>query len=357
MAPIAVLTAVTAISACKKEGDKAESVETAPAAEAVASPLETARASTALFKPLPETFASAEQTEAQEDLGRKLYYDVRMSKNHDISCNSCHNLESYGVDGEPTSPGHKGVRGARNSPTVYNAAGHVKQFWDGRAADVEEQAKGPVLNPVEMAMPDEQHVVNVLESIPGYVEEFEAAFPESEEPVTYDNFAVAVGAFERNLVTPSRWDAFLAGKDDALTEKELKGFNLFMQNGCAACHNGELLGGKTFQKVGSVKEWPNQDDLGRFVETKEETDRMVFKTPSLRNVAKTAPYFHDGSVADLSEAVKMMSRHQLGKELSDEDTALIVAWLETLTGEIDQEYIAKPELPESGPQTPAPDNT
>ncbi len=296
-------------------------------------------------------------TKARVDLGRKLYYETRMSKNHDISCNSCHQLDRYGVDNEPTSPGHKKQRGGRNSPTVYNAALHIAQFWDGRAADVEAQAKGPILNPVEMGMPGEAEVVKVLRSIPGYEADFKAAFPGQEAPITYDNMATAIGAFERKLVTPSRWDDFLKGNDKALTEAELKGFNTFVEVGCHSCHNGAAVGGMTYHKVGVTKPWPNQKDLGRMDVSKDEKDKMMFKVQTLRNVEKSGPYFHDGSVASLEQSVKMMASHQLGKELNDEQTASIVTWLKALTGTIPKDYIAKPELPASGPNTPKPDPT
>lgn len=314
------------------------------------------RALAAAFQPLPKVMGTPEQVApARVELGRLLYHDARLSKNQQISCNTCHTLTRWGVDGEPTSPGHKGQRGARNSPTVLNAAGHFVQFWDGRAKDVEEQAKGPVLNPVEMAMPDAAAVEKVLRSIPGYRPLFEKAFPGEAEPVTFDNMAVAIGAFERTLVTPSRFDTFLAGDDSALSAEEKQGLVLFVQTGCTTCHAGAYLGGQMFQKAGLVKPWPNQKDPGRFEVTKNEADRMLFKVPSLRNVAKTAPYFHDGSVAKLDEAVKMMASHQLGRELSDEDTRAILAFLESLTGDIPPAWREAPKLPPSGPDTPKPD--
>ena len=191
-----------------------------------------------------------------------LYYEPRLSKGQDISCNSCHMLDKYGVDLQPTSDGHKGKQGDRNSPTVYNAAGHFVQFWDGRAADVEEQAKGPVMNPVEMAMPSEKRVVAVLKSIPEYVELFKQAFPEDKDPVSYRNMARAIGAFERKLVTPSRWDKFLRGDSRALTNEEKAGFNLFMETGCQACHMGTYLGGNMYQMLGLAKPWPDASDPG-----------------------------------------------------------------------------------------------
>jgi cytochrome c peroxidase len=310
-----------------------------------------------LFKPLPAAMEAESNplTEAKIELGRILYYENRISKSHEFSCNSCHLLDKYGVDNEPTSPGHKGLRGDRNSPTVYNAAGHFVQFWDGRAKDVEEQAKGPVLNPVEMAMPDEKTVIATLKSMPEYPELFKQAFPGEAEPVNYENFAKAVGAFERKLVTPSRWDKFLEGDTNALTAAEKAGFNKFFGTGCASCHPGAYLGGTSYQKLGVKKNWPNQKDLGRYEVTKKNSDKMMFKTPSLRNIEKTAPYLHDGSVASLEETVKLMAEYQNGKKLSDADAASIVTWLKSLTGELPMDFIRKPNMPASTAQTPGPD--
>lgn len=288
-------------------------------------------------------------------LGQQLFHDKRLSKNHDISCNSCHTVTNYGVDGEPTSPGHKGHRGGRNSPTVMNAFGHLAQFWDGRAADVEAQAKGPVLNPGEMAMPSEEAVIKTLTSIPGYVTAFKVAFPNEAKPISYDNFAKAVGAFERQLSTPSRFDQFLSGDEKALSDAEKAGLKTFINTGCTMCHNGALLGGNMYQKVGLMKSWPNQKDQGRFDLTKEEADKMMFKVPSLRNIEKTGPYFHDGQTKDLATAVKMMAEYQLNKQLSDEDTQAIVAFLKSTTAQPAAEYLKTPELPKSGPNTPKAD--
>jgi cytochrome c peroxidase len=312
-----------------------------------------------LFRPLPAAMESKSNplTEAKIELGRMLYYESRISKSHEFSCNSCHLLDKYGVDNEATSPGHKGLRGDRNSPTVYNAAGHFVQFWDGRAADVEEQAKGPVLNPVEMAMPDEATVLATLKSMPEYPEMFKRAFPGEADPVNYDNFAKAVGAFERKLVTPSRWDKFLEGDRNALTAEERAGFNTFFTTGCASCHPGAYLGGTAYHKLGAKKNWPNQKDLGRHQVTKRNQDKMMFKTPSLRNIEKTAPYLHDGSVKTLEETVALMAEYQLGKKLTGAEVASIVTWLNTLTGELPLDYIRKPMLPASTPQTPRPDLT
>lgn len=355
LAPLfaAPLLVATACSKPDKPAEPAASPTPTAKAEAVTVPPTTK----GLFAPLPEVYASEENpiTDEKIALGRMLYYDTRLSKNHDVSCNSCHDLANYGVDGKARSPGHKGQLGGRNSPTVYNAGGHVAQFWDGRAKDLEEQAKGPVMNPVEMAMPSEARVVETLRSIPGYVEAFQKAFPDEKDPVSFDNMARAIGAFERKLVTPSRFDKFLAGDESALTDEEKEGLNTFVATGCVACHTGAGLGGQGYFKLGQAKPWPNESDLGRFDVTKSDGDKLVFRTPTLRNVEKTAPYFHDGSVATLEEAVKKMAFHQLGKDLSDEDTKSIVTFLGSLTGELPKHYIAKPELPPSSDKTPKPD--
>jgi len=311
------------------------------------------------FKPLPAVMESATNpiTDAKVELGRMLYYEPRLSKSQTISCNSCHMLDKYGVDNKATSDGHRGLKGDRNSPTVYNAAGHFRQFWDGRAADVEEQAKGPVMNPVEMAMPSEAQILATLNSMPEYVALFRKAFPASNPPVTFDNFALAVGAFERKLVTPSRWDRFLAGDRSALSAAEKAGFVKFSEAGCPTCHAGAYVGGAMYQKLGLVKPWPDHTDLGRFKVTQLEKDKMLFKSPSLRNIAKTGPYFHDGKVDNLGRAVALMAEHQTGKQLSTADVASIVAFLNALTGDLPLEYIRPPALPKSTPQTPKADTS
>jgi len=310
-----------------------------------------------VFAPLPAVMEDSKNpiTEAKVALGRMLYYEPRLSKNHDLSCNTCHLLAEYGVDHEPVSDGHRGQTGTRNSPTVYNAAGHVAQFWDGRAPTIEEQAKGPVLNPVEMAMPSEKVVVAVLKSMPEYVAAFRKSFPGAKEPVTYDNVAKAIGAFERKLVTPARWDKFLKGDQAALTDAEKAGFNQFVEVGCAMCHLGAYVGANTFQKLGLVKPWTHTKDLGRYTVSKQEADKMVFKVPSLRNIDKTAPYYHDGSVKTLEEAVRLMAEHQNGRQVSKAEIASMVIWLKTLTGPIPEDYIKPPVLPKSTAATPKPD--
>lgn len=299
------------------------------------------------FKPVRENLALGDTPASAPltELGRMLFFDKRLSRDRDLSCNSCHVLDRFGVDNEPTSVGAKGVRGRRNSPTVFHAAGHFTAFWDGRAGNVEEQAKGPILNPDEMGMVDAPTVVAVLKKIPGYVTAFQAAFPGDPAPVSYDNLARAIGAFERNLVTPSRWDKYLAGDRSALTGPEISGLKLFTDLGCMTCHTGEFVGGSMFQKVGVFEKWPNQADQGRFEVTKNDADRMMFKVPSLRNVAKTAPYFHDGTAKTLEDAIQMMGRYQLGEELSAQDITSIATWLNALTGELPSKYIEPPQLP------------
>lgn len=313
------------------------------------------RARLSAFAPLPAVMTADGQPPAAAlvELGKTLYFENRLSKNHDVSCNTCHGVDKFGVDGTPTSTGHKQQKGGRNAPTTFNAAGHFVQFWDGRAADVEAQAKGPVLNPIEMAMPDEGYVVKVLGSIPGYAPLFAAAFPGEKDPITYDNMAKAIGAFERTLVTPSPFDTFLAGDDAALTDTQKKGLETYMDVGCTTCHSGAYLGGAMYQKAGLVAPWPNQEDKGRSKVTNNPADDMMFKVPGLRNIEKTGPYFHDGSVADLDQAITMMGRHQLGKELTPEQVGEIRAFLGALTGT--PPAVTPPTLPESGPKTPKPD--
>jgi cytochrome c peroxidase len=311
------------------------------------------RAALGMFQPLLEVAENPRNavTEPKVTLGRMLYYDTRLSKNRTVSCNSCHDLASFGDDGLKTSEGINGQFGGRSAPTVYNAAIHIAQFWDGRAADVEAQAIGPVTNPIEMGMPDPDYVLKVLKSIPGYVEAFKVAFPDQDEPLTYVNVGNAIGAFERKLLTPAPFDAFLTGDDAALTEAQKHGLNLFMTTGCTVCHSGMGVGGHLYQKLGLVKEWPTED-LGRYEATKVETDKYFFKVPSLRNITETAPYLHDGSVETLPAIVSKMAEHQLGRVLPAEDVNAIVTFLGALKGTVDADFIRKPELPADGPDTP-----
>jgi cytochrome c peroxidase len=313
----------------------------------------------AIFKPVPAQFVSAANpiTPEKVALGKMLFFEKRLSKNQDVSCNSCHDLAKFGVDGTATSTGHKKQKGGRNAPTVYNAGNHIAQFWDGRAPTVEEQAKGPVTNPIEMAIADAATAEKILKSIPGYAPLFKKAFPEDADPVTFENFAKAVGAFERTLSTPSRFDSFLKGEVKALTEAEQQGLAKFMELGCTSCHQGEGIGGGMFQRLGFALPVAALKDQGRFEATKKEADRFFFRVPSLRNIAKTGPYLHDGSIATLPEMVKYMAKYQLNRELSDDDVKSVVTFLNALTGTLPKTALGKPTLPPSGKETPKPDPT
>ena len=277
-------------------------------------------------------------------LGKALYFDTILSKNKTQSCNTCHNLDTYGVDNLPVSPGDKkGTFGDRNSPTTLNAALHTTQFWDGREPHVEAQAGGPILNPVEMGMASEKEVVNRLSEESKYQELFSKAFPNDKEAITYENLKKAIGAFERKLITPAPFDAYLAGDEKALNDLEKEGLALFIDKACIACHSGPALGGNIFQKFGVFTDYWKLThsgiiDKGRFNVTNKEEDLYVFKSPSLRNIEKTYPYFHDGSVVDLSEAIKIMGKAQLNIDFTDSEVKALVAYLNSLTGEVAQEF-------------------
>lgn len=303
-----------------------------------------------LFKPLPAVAESADNPISEEKLalGKLLYFDTRLSKTGNNSCNSCHNLATYGVDNEPTSPGDAGKRGGRNSPTTLNAALHANQFWDGRAKDVEEQAGMPIMNPVEMAIPNEAFLEKRLSEIDLYKEKFKAAFPNDAKPIHYKNIAKAIACFERTLLTPSKFDTYLKGDKTALNEKEKKGLQTFINAGCIACHSGATLGGTQMMKFGLINDYhnltgSNNGDNGLMDLSKKESDKDVFKVPSLRNIAKTHPYFHDGSVKDLAAAVKIMAKTQLNKDLSDAEVSDIVSFLESLTGELPETVKSAPK--------------
>ena len=275
-------------------------------------------------------------------LGKMLYFDNRLSKDNTQSCNTCHNLETFGVDNKPLSEGNDGTLGSRNSPTTLNAAFHFVQFWDGREPDVEAQAGGPILNPVEMAMPSEQAVVDKLAAIEAYKVAFAKAYPDQSDPITYENLKKAIGAFERKLVTPSKFDEYIAGNDQALSGEEKKGLQTFINSGCTTCHSGALLGGTMYQKFGLFGNYweltkSEKIDEGRFEATQNEADKYIFKVPSLRNIEKTGPYFHDGSVASLSESIAIMAKSQVNKDLSEQEINEIITFLKTLTGKVPTE--------------------
>jgi cytochrome c peroxidase len=325
-------------------------------ASAVAGVLCTALSTTLLpaaqaAEPIPPLEPVADVDAAKVELGKQLYFDPRLSKSGFISCNSCHNLSMGGTDNLPTSIGHNWQQGPINSPTVLNSRFNIAQFWDGRAADLKEQAAGPIANPGEMAFTHEL-AVEVVATIPGYVDAVATAYGDRE--VTIDRLTDAIAEFEKTLVTPnSPFDRWLKGDETALDEDELAGYQLFKTSGCIACHSGAALGGAMFQKVGLVQPYETDNPaVGRAEVTGNDTDRMVFKVPTLRNVELTYPYFHAGQVATLAEAVDLMGRLQLGREFSDEEIDSLVAFLKSLTGE--QPSFALPQLPPSSPETPRP---
>jgi cytochrome c peroxidase len=300
------------------------------------------------IQPIPISF---DYDTAKIELGKKLFFEPRLSKSGWITCNSCHNLSTGGVDNLPTSIGHKWMLGPINSPTVLNAKFNLAQFWDGRAKDLKEQAKGPIANPMEMAS-NHELAVSVLQSIPAYVQWFKEVY--KEENITIDNVADAIAAFEETLITPnSRFDAWLNGYDDKISESEKQGYDLFKDKGCIICHNGFGVGGNSFQKFGIAKPYDKDTQtLGRYNVTKEEKDKYAFKVPLLRNIELTAPYFHDASTWSLREAVKIMAEYQLGGTFTEDETDKIVSFLRTLTG--DQPSILFPILPPSSENTPKP---
>ena len=321
----------------------------------VPAPVELSPTVLSVFSVLPnEAIPEDYQTsETLVNLGRMLFYDPRLSATQDMSCNTCHALDEFGVDGLVVSAGHDGRPVPRNSPTVYNAAFHMAQFWDGRASTVEEQAIMPILSKGEMGINDSAALEKVLRSIPGYAPLFASAFPSDTNPITHQNVGIAIGAFERRLSTPARFDAFLAGDNTQLNADEQRGLITFINLGCTQCHMGVTVGGLLYKKLGEIEPYATKD-LGRFAITGLDEDKYVFKVPSLRNIAKTGPYLHDGSIETLEEMVRIMARHQLGKQVTDNEVADVVSFLNTLTGEIPTAYIVPPQLPASGPDTPRP---
>jgi len=288
----------------------------------------------------PAPKAPVASSPALVSLGKDLYHSEHLSQKGNLSCASCHNLSTYGVDNLPTSPGSTGENGERNTPTVYNAARQFRQFWDGRAESVEEQAIMPVLNPIEHGLADEAAVVQKIKEKPELVAGFKKAFPGDADPVNAKNFGIAIGAFERTLVTRSRWDDYLDGNLKALTNEELQGLKTFMDVGCTQCHMTRLLGGHAYQKLGLRKPYDGKD-TGRMQVTGSVADKYSFKIPTLVNVEKTAPYYHDGSIKTLEEAVKTMAVRQLDLELKDEQTNDIVTFLKALTGTLPEEFAKK----------------
>ena len=312
-----------------------------------------------LFQPIPTTppeLPGNPSMPTKIELGKMLYFDPRLSASHAISCNSCHNLGLGGADAEPTSIGHRWQHGGRNAPTVFNAVFNKAQFWDGRAKDLEQQAGGPIVNPIEMASP-EPHVAEQLKGTPGYREAFEKAFPGEPSPITLGNVQKAIAVFEATLITPNApFDRFLKGDQSALSTVQKEGLALFMDRGCASCHNGINVGGGMYAPFGVVEK-PGADilplaDKGRFTVTKTASDEYVFKVPTLRNIALTAPYFHSGQAWDLRQAVAVMGASQLGIQLIGDDVDKITAFLDGLTGE--HPKVTYPVLPPNVGATPRP---
>lgn len=288
---------------------------------------------------------------AKAELGKKLWFDPRLSRSGFISCNSCHNLSMGGSDNLKTSIGHNWQKGPINSPTVLNSSLNLAQFWDGRAKNLQEQAGGPIANPGEMAS-THTLAVDVLQSIPQYRQEFARVY--GSDKIDINRITDAIAVFEETLVTPnSRFDKWLKGDKKVLTAQELAGYQLFKNSGCVACHNGPAVGGASFQKMGLVTPYKTDNPaIGRAAVTGKDADRFNFKVPTLRNVELTYPYFHDGAAATLSEAVDTMGKLQLGKQFTRSENANIVAFLKTLTG--DQPKIEMPILPPSADNTPRP---
>ncbi|MDY0300137.1 MAG: cytochrome-c peroxidase [Trichlorobacter sp.] len=313
-----------------------------------------------MFKPIPAEAPQIKGNPHSDDklqLGRMLYFEPRLSASQLISCQTCHNVGLAGGDLQETSTGHGWQKGPRNAPTTYNAVFNTAQFWDGRASDLMEQAKGPVQASVEMNNTPEM-VVKTLKSIPQYVELFGKAFPGEKDPVTFDNMAKAIELYEATLLTPNDGlDRFMAGDDKALTADQKEGLKLFIEVGCVGCHDGINLGGTDYYPFG-VMEKPSADllpsgDKGRFTVTNTSQDEYVFRSPALRNIALTAPYFHSGKVWKLQDAVAVMGTSQLGAELNEQQTIKITRFLEALTG--DQPEVVHPVLPPSTAITPKPD--
>jgi cytochrome c peroxidase len=304
------------------------------------------------FGTLPSVMKSAENpvTPEKVKLGKILFYETRISVDGTVSCAKCHPISHYGVDGLRISVGNNCKPNPRNDPTVFNAADQISEHWIGNRKNVEDQAKQALVGPPSFGMPSYDAVEKILQSTKGYLTLFKAAFPKDEEPVTVDNFAMAVGAFERTLITPAPFDSFLKGNAEALSEKGKEGLETFLDTGCMACHFGVYVGGQMYQKFGIFEPYwkctkSEKIDEGRYAVTKKESDKYVFKVPVLRNVAMTAPYFHDGSVDTLGKVVVIMAKVQLGKDIDIKKAETIVAFLNSLTGRIPEDALSVPLLP------------
>ena len=283
-----------------------------------------------------ESIDKLQINEAQAKLGQHLYSETALSGNDTQSCESCHLLNNFGAEPKSVSIGAFGKAVERNAPTTFNAVFHISQFWDGRAADLKEQAAGPILAAGEMGLESEEKAVEKISAISKYEILFRDAFPDEEQPITFHNITTSIAQFESTLVTEDKFDLWMQGQAQ-FTKQELRGLETFINTGCISCHTGPLLGGNSYQKLGVAQLWdtdPNHTDLGRFNVTKFEADKQVFKVPSLRNVTGTAPYFHDGSIQTLEEAVDVMAKIQLNKNLSKKEIKSIVTFLETTKGKL-----------------------
>lgn len=323
----------------------------------------------AVFKALPSKVPVPKDnpmTPAKIELGKMLFFDPRLSMDGTISCNSCHNVMFHGGDGRPVGVGIHGQRGGRGSPTVWNSAFQTVQFWDGRAATLEDQAKGPLVNSVEMGMTSHDFVIERLQKIPGYVEYFKKAFPKDKNPINIDNMAKAIATYERTLITPnSPFDKYMKGNKKALSAQQLRGMKLVDEIGCTSCHTGENFAGDQKMGEGNYQPFPQipgskydkmydlTSDLGRFEVTKNPEDKNMWRVPTWRNVAVTAPYFHNGKVKTLDEAVRVMAKTQLGMDLNDTQVADIVSFLNALTGEFPKQTM--PLLPNTANMTVTPE--
>lgn len=305
-------------------------------------------------------------TKEKVELGKMLFFDPRLSKDGTISCNSCHNVMFHGGDGRPVGVGVHGQRGGRGSPTVWNSAFNSTQFWDGRAATLEDQAKGPLINDVEMGMGTHEFVIDRLKQIPGYVSAFKKAFPKDKDFITIDTMAKAIASYERTLITPnSPFDKYVQGNKKAMTPEAVKGMKLVEEIGCTSCHNGVNFSGEEKIGEGNFKPFPQVpgskydkmydllSDPGRYEVTKKDEDKNLWRVPTWRNVAINAPYFHNGRVVTLDEAVRVMAKTQLDQDLNDTQVQEIVAFLNALTGEFPVQTM--PRLPNTANTTVTPE--
>ncbi|MDA8155175.1 MAG: cytochrome-c peroxidase [Actinomycetota bacterium] len=311
-----------------------------------------------MFKPIPQKVSRIRGkplTQEKVRLGKALYFDPRLSASDLISCNTCHNVGMGGIDFQETSIGHRWQKGPRNAPTVFNSIFNIAQFWDGRAKDLKQQAQGPMQASVEMNNTP-QNVVKTIKSMPGYIAIFKKAFPGEANPVTFENAAEAIEAFEATLITPnSPFDEYLKGNSKALTASQKEGLKLFIDKGCGRCHGGINMGGAGYYPFGLVESPPSEimaGDAGRYKITRSKADQYVFKAPSLRNIALTPPYFHSGKVWDLKEAIKIMGAAQLGISLTSAQVDKIDDFLHATTGV--QPKIEYPVLPAPTRETPQP---